>query len=237
MQAGRAKHLALSALTRLLGERRARTVLLARNFRSYRRAGVIFVHVPKAAGSTVSAALYGRSLGHFTATELRDHDAAAFAEIPSFAILRDPIARAVSAWRYVRAGGTADGWIAPHRDYALPAFQTLEHFACDWLPERIGRPDLDFVFRPQAEFVYDETGVTLPDRLFSLEDPGPLATFLSGYDVADLTRTARRNQNPGGERDLAALPDRARDALTEIYAGDMALYRATGDRAAEGRSK
>lgn len=210
---------------RLLGVERVNSILLARNFRAYRRAGVIFIHVPKAAGSTISAALYGRSLGHFTAAELRDHAPRTFTKLSSFAILRDPVARAVSAWRYARSGGTAEGWIAPHPDYALPAFQTLEHFACDWLPPRIAAPDLDFVFRPQTGFVCDQTGTPIPDHLFALERPAPLSAFLATRGVADLSRMPGRNRNPGGEDDLATLSARARGALAGIYADDVALYR------------
>lgn len=37
----------------------------------WKATGVIFVHVPKAAGVSVSRALYGRPLGHFRALDIR----------------------------------------------------------------------------------------------------------------------------------------------------------------------
>ncbi|MEM8698597.1 MAG: sulfotransferase family 2 domain-containing protein, partial [Pseudomonadota bacterium] len=146
MQSGPLKHKLLRGLTLAMGAERTQRLVLARNFAAYRRAGVIFVHVPKAAGSTISEALYRRSLGHFTAREMAAYDHTWFERLPSFAVLREPVERTYSAWRYVRTGGTAEGWIAPSPDYTLPEFASFERFAEEWLPPRITDPEaLDFV--------------------------------------------------------------------------------------------
>lgn len=225
MQRGRIKHLAIGAMTRIAGAERMHRLMLARNFAAYRRTGAIFVHVPKVAGSTISAALYRGSLGHFTAVEMAAYDPDWFARLPSFAVLRDPVERALSAWRYVRSGGTAEGWVAPRAEYDLPEFRDFERFATEWLPSRTAAGDdtLDFVFQTQTRFVCDPAGVVLVDRLFRLDNPAPLSTYLEGATGLGLSRLARRNVNPEGARLVAEIPQAVRKALTEIYARDAEL--------------
>ena len=220
MRTGRLKQAVLRGLSGLIGAERTHRLVMQRNFAAYRREGVIFVHVPKAAGSTISEALYGRSLGHKTAAEMQSYDAEWFARLPSFAVMRDPVERAYSAWAYARAGGTAEGWVEPRADYALPGFSDFDRFAAEWLPPRIGDPDLDFVFRPQSHFVSGE-GV-LVDRLFRLGDWDPLSDWLETAIGRGLTQTRWRNQNPAAVP--AEIPVETRTRLTDLYAADMALF-------------
>ena len=75
--------------------------------RQFHRDRVIFVHVPKCAGSAFLDAYLGYQTGHITAGEYRNADPDLFAEAYVFTFVRDPIARFVSAYDHVQ---TDDLW-------------------------------------------------------------------------------------------------------------------------------
>ncbi|MEL6477562.1 MAG: sulfotransferase family 2 domain-containing protein [Pseudomonadota bacterium] len=223
MKRGQVKHALLQGMRSVMGEARTQRLLLARNFAAYRRVGVIFVHVPKAAGSTISQALYGRSLGHFSVAEMAGYDAAWFERLPSFAVLRHPVDRTYSAWRYVRSGGTEEGWIAPRPDYAEPDFAQFDRFVEAWLPQRLARPaELDFVFRPQSSYLTGPDGQPATARLFRLGDWDPLSDYLIATIGRGLTQTRWRNQNPGGAPE--SISPETRQTLADLYTADMDLF-------------
>ena len=98
MRLGKIKSITLKALRAVLGPKFVNGRMAARNLAHYRQCGAVFVHVPKNAGSSISRALYGRSLGHKTAQEMMAYNPKLFQELDSFAVLRDPLERAISAW-------------------------------------------------------------------------------------------------------------------------------------------
>lgn len=75
----------------------------------YNKAGVIFCHVPKNAGSKINFALYGRRLGHIRLSQLILENKK---QLPILAVWREPIERFLSACAYARGGGGTDGIIA-----------------------------------------------------------------------------------------------------------------------------
>lgn len=158
----------LSPLERIFGSERLRDFRLRRNYRHYNRTGIVFIHIPKAAGSSISYSLYGQSLGHFTAQELMSFRPTDFTARYSFSVIRHPIQRLRSSYNYICSNGTEFGSIAPNKDYLADDFRTFELFVKSWLP----RQDLDVldpVLRPQARFVCDEGGNLLVKEIFKLE--------------------------------------------------------------------
>ena len=79
----------------------------ARN--NFRRAGVAFVHVPRAAGLSISRTLYNRDIFHFSASQMRRVLPADVLNLPRFAIVRNPWDRTVSAYHFATQGGVPDG--------------------------------------------------------------------------------------------------------------------------------
>lgn len=74
---------------------------------------LIFIHVPKAAGSSVSSALFGGNTGHKPISRFYAHDPIKTRNYFSFTFVRNPWDRLWSAYRYFNAvvGQTA------HRDH------------------------------------------------------------------------------------------------------------------------
>ena len=71
--------------------------------------GVLFIHIPKAAGSSISLSLYGIQVGHIPAKKYYLSNRKEFADIKSFSIVRDPINRFTSAYYFLCSGGMTLG--------------------------------------------------------------------------------------------------------------------------------
>ena len=136
----------------------------------WRHAGLVFVHVPKAAGTSICAALYGRFLGHATSTQIRRY-APDVGDIPSFAVTRNPWDRCVSAYRFAVAGAGASGLVARinrPEQYRIAAFRSFEAFVNEWLMQRDLR-GADSVFRPQFDYVRSRPGTRPIDHVGKVE--------------------------------------------------------------------
>lgn len=184
---------------------------------------ILFVHIPKTGGMAISAVLqqagemrFDRPLRqgrhrfqprHATADTIASlYDPAWFDMI--FAVVRDPVARAVSEYRYQRRKSGLhlarlagfDAWLALAlaRSAKDPAFR-------------------DNHFRPQTDFLLPRT------RVFRFEDglSAPLAAVsaLTGLDLAP--RLALRNPSP----EPAFTPsDRSLDRLATAYRRDFETF-------------
>ncbi len=156
-------------------------LLVRRRERTLLKAGVVFVHVPKAAGSSINQALYGRFMGHYTARDVARFGSRAVAALPRFTVVRDPWSRAVSAWRFARAGvGRGDGVVAGMADaarYDRPEFQSFDRFVHDWLAQAdLSRED--GIFQPQVRWFTDARGRTIVDHVGRLEDLAPTIAWV-----------------------------------------------------------
>jgi hypothetical protein len=183
-----------------------------------RRRGLIFVHVPRAAGTSVAQALYGpRNTLHHSARYFRALDPAFFAAADSFAVLRDPVERFASAFAFVKAGGTCSCKMTDVFVRQTRAIRTVDDYL-DFLEDR-DPWSLDFVMRPQAWFVTDlRTGAVLVKRLFQLvPDMIELLAFLQRHGVASLPRLNASERLP------LHLTDRQYDRIRCLYAQDFAL--------------
>jgi len=140
---------------------------ILRRRRYWNEAGVIFIHVPKAAGVSVSRALYGRPLGHFFARDIRRVCPVEFKDLPTFAVVRNPIDRLFSAYRFAKAGGTGEMGMANPELYQSEYFASFDKFVCEWLfKQDINR--VDGVFKPQHLYFCNEDEVIV-DKIIKLE--------------------------------------------------------------------
>jgi hypothetical protein len=165
----------------LLPARVRQIALVRRRAKYWRAAGIVFVHVPKAAGTSVTDMLYGRFMGHSRAVDIRRWAPADIRKLPSFSIARNPWSRTVSAYRFAKAGkGRGEGYQAGIRNpemYDVPEFGTFESFVKEWLT-RFDVHALDGVFRPQWTFLYDDERRLLVDHLGRLEDLAPTMDYI-----------------------------------------------------------
>lgn len=183
-----------------------------------RARGLIFVHVPRAAGTSIARALYGQACTHHHSMRYyRALDPEFCAHAPSFAVLRDPLDRFASAFFFVRAGGTGDCRLARVFAAQTAHIRGVDDYL-DFLEARTDL-DLDFTMRPQSWFVTDlVTGAPLVDELFLYgEDNGLLAAWLARHGVKELPWLNRSERSP------LILTPRQRRRIERLYASDFAL--------------
>jgi hypothetical protein len=183
-----------------------------------RARSLIFVHVPRAAGTSVVRALYGEGcIHHHSMRYYRalDPDFAQTAE--SFALLRDPFDRFASAFGYVRAGGTRSSRLSDVFIRQTAGVATVDDYL-SFLEER-GPLDMDFVMRPQSWFVCDPaSGAPLVKQLFLLgEETCALDAYLAPQKIGPLPWLNR------GPHLTLRLNARQRQRIEHLYADDFAL--------------
>lgn len=165
----------------LVGTPIERALLVRRRSPDWLAAGVVFIHIPKAAGTSVSEALYGRFLGHLGASDVRRWGSRAVNALPFIAVARNPWDRLVSAYRFARRGtgigGVRTGAIWRPEQYRVKECDRFDTFVRDWLLPRDPRR-LDPVFQPQSPFVFASDGTSLVDYIGRFEDLGATFEFL-----------------------------------------------------------
>lgn len=202
-----------------------RAVLVKRRERIWIDAGILFIHVPKAAGTSINLALYGRFIGHVRASDVARWGSARLKSLPSFAVTRNPWDRLVSAYRFARRLRTKD-WKSDARvpravRSQVPEFESFASFVTDWLAHRDVR-SLNQIFQPQSLFVCDPGGKVLVDHVGRLDDLAPTVDFLHRLGIAPAIEQTNLSGEPVDYRsyytpELAALVGR-------IYAEDVGIF-------------
>lgn len=130
--------------------------------------GVIFIHVPKAAGISISNAIYGRPLGHLKAKDIYEVDGRLLSEMFTFGFVRHPVNRFISGYSYIKENY--------HYLKGSPGLPSLEHlnlgpneFVERWL-SRMNLKKVNFVFQSQADFLYDDNDLLLVEKLCYYEN-------------------------------------------------------------------
>ena len=111
-----------------------RKINIFRNQPIWRKYSTIFIHIPKAAGVSVNKAIYGKTLGHYYASELKRFIPVTFQHSFKFAVVRHPVDRLFSAYSFAKIGGTKEmrmhneNYYRSHKD-----FKSFESFVLNWL--------------------------------------------------------------------------------------------------------
>ncbi len=194
-------------------------------FDLFRRSGVIFVHVPKNAGKTITGVIYddidpidaSRINAHHSAQYLRLFDRRAFDQGFKFAIVRDPRTRFVSAFHYLKSSSKYD----VDRNFAE---RELGQFAT--LSELCAAADLALVerlfhwphFRPQVSFLCDRNGEVLVDALVLFERMG------TGMAAAGNLLGRQWDVSPQASRHACEDVDAVGPLIERFYPDDVRLH-------------
>jgi hypothetical protein len=184
--------------------------------------GILFIHIPKNAGTSISHALYGKEIGHHPVAWYRERFPHSLAGIPSFAVVRDPVRRFVSAFLFLKSGGM-------NADDARFAQEKLSPFAdplqlaeacgqsCFWRDLQISHHH----FKPQSSFVIWR-GRRAVDFLLRFEDL-PVCLERLPLSPAWLTGLERRNRT---RRTAKPKDDHSLRVLIEkLYPEDFILWK------------
>jgi hypothetical protein len=155
-------------------------ILVRRRQRIWLDRGIVFIHIPKAAGTSINTALFDRFMGHARAIDVLRWGSAELQALPRFAVVRNPWERLVSAYRFAKSGagiGKAAAGMRRPELYRAAEFESFERFVHEWLaPRDVAK--LDGVFRQQHPYVSDKQGRLLVHHLGRLEDLGPTCGFI-----------------------------------------------------------
>jgi len=94
----------------------------------FRRYNIIYIHVPKAAGSTVNDTFFGFGYGHRKIESYMNCDPDFTQQAFKFTFVRHPYTRFVSAYNYLNAGGKNDHDLQIRNAYP-DALRSLQSFA------------------------------------------------------------------------------------------------------------
>ena len=180
----------------------------------------IFVHIPKAAGTSVALSLFGELPFHYTAIQYRViFGRSDFRRYFKFAFVRNPWDRLYSAYRYLRAGGWDDkdkAWAEQH----LAPYPDFNAFVLDWLTADNLRAYMHF--RPQVEFVCDRRGRPLIDYLGYFETIEDDFRVVSGRLGTAVTLD---HVNASGRADYRSVYSaEAARRVAEVYRRDIAAF-------------
>lgn len=183
-----------------------------------RRRNLIFLHVPRTGGTSISHALYGsHRIEHYSARCLRAMAPQFWNATQSFAVLRDPLDRFASSYAFVRGGGTQSCRLSEVFREQTASIRSVD----DYLSFLEDRPpmQLDFVMRPQAWFICEpESGLPMTKRLFLYRrDQAALLAYLKPFGIDSLPWLNRSVRIP------LTLTGRQKHRVETIYADDFAL--------------
>jgi len=131
----------------------------------------VFVHIPKTGGKSILNALYGveahNAAGHATAQfYLSVFGCKKFDDFYKFAFIRNPWDRLYSGYNFAQLGG-----FGFEQDMALKKELhelSFEQFVKNWLtPQEI---DNWTIFRPQSEYILNESGDLMIDKIYYFEN-------------------------------------------------------------------
>lgn len=180
-----------------------------------RARGVLFVHVPKNAGTSISHALYGAQVKHHTVTYYASL-APDLLELPSFAIVRDPVDRFLSAFHFARTGGNPERPVSPAFRARYMKFRDLDD-AIEHVATARSIFDVDNIFRPQVWYLTDRDQEMVVDHLVPYQQIEAIAGLpcLNGLGCVPRLNAGRRS--------ALSLKPHQQSFIRDFYAADFAL--------------
>lgn len=199
-----------------------RKINLYRRFPYFKETGAIFVHVPKAAGTSIAHALYGRTLGHYTAEEYRHCFPSLYNSAFVFSFVRNPWSRALSAYRFAKQGKTESMAIDKPFQYEIPEFESFRDFVLGWLPNQ-DLKNSDFVFRRQSDFLIDNDNNLIVDFVGKVENIYEDLKIVQD-ELGSSLSLPRLNTTGGQDYSKHYLDQKMINVVGDIYAEDVKRF-------------
>lgn len=213
--------IAFSIINSLLGKKITNSLYSKRAIRTYKKNDVIFIHIPKAAGTSICCELYGRRNGHLKAAYIKDKIGKAFDEKYSFSVCRNPYERLYSSYKFATQGHTKDGAIANASLYKNEKFKSFESFVKDWLIHQ-KLTNIDLVFQPQYNFVFDKENRLIVNDIYKLEEIEKLKKTLSIKLKRKITIDKKNVSNKIPQKNMYT--SELKKIVYELYKNDFDLF-------------
>lgn len=190
---------------------------------SFMRLKMIYVHVPKVAGKSICDFLFdGERLGHMPYCWYEKNAPNLCGQYFRFSFVRNPWDRMVSAYHYLRSGGS--GKRDKEISKELSVFKTFDDFAVSWLNEKKLEEKIHFV--PQYEFLKNHEGLVDLDFIGRFEnlsrDVEKLCCQL-GRDKVHLNKLKKINASKRGDY-RQYYTETSREIVAELYKKDITMF-------------
>jgi len=179
----------------------------------------IFIHVPKAAGTSVTQALFNRPARHVPWQDYFEANPRKFNRYFKFAFVRNPWDRLVSTYFFLKAGGLN----AMDRDWAaanLGPYPDFDAFVRGWLTRENAATWVHF--KPQRSWICDDEGVCRMDFV------GRFETLDRDFQVVARRLGCARPLEKGNRSEHRPYHDyytpETRDRVADVYAADIDLF-------------
>ena len=187
-------------------------------FKDYHK-NLLFIHVLKAAGISVVKSVYGvDKSNHATIFDYIAEDEIRTKTTKSFAIVRNPYDRLISAYFYLKSGGRAiidQAWY----ELYISKYPTLDDFVQNGgLESAISHNAEHFI--PQHRFIA-ESGIFYVDHIFKLERTEDLLVFLRENGVTKLEKI-NTNKAPTNKQEFY-VSEKSKEIINRLYKTDFDL--------------
>lgn len=188
-------------------------------------AEAIFIHIPKTAGTSLYNLIGYTGIGHvpYDWYETRDRDK--FKRYFKFAFVRNPWDRLVSAFLYLKRGGSNamdEQWGKSN----LGDYDTFEDFVKNWVTD--DNVERYFHFIPQYRFIYDQELVLKVDFVGRFENiQADFDVVANKLGIAERLPYVNKSQRKAYQ---TYYTDETRDIVSRVYRQDLELFNYQFDR-------
>ncbi|MEO9811067.1 sulfotransferase family 2 domain-containing protein, partial [Marinobacter alexandrii] len=186
---------------------------------------MIFIHIPKAAGTAINQGLFGRlaGLGHASCQKyLQIYGSAKFNSMFKFTFTRNPYDRFVSAYEYLKTGGNNSHDALFKREF-IDKYRSFDDFVLNGFSKN---DDIrkHIHFRKQADFIFidDKLAVDFVGRHENIQDDYQYIASMI-HDAKDL-KTKNASTREKSFEDYFQT-DSIRSVINEFYEPDFRLLK------------
>lgn len=195
------------------------------NVRVQRRCGAFFIHVPKNAGTSISKAVYGKQLSHWTLRDYISYQEDLPRIYPFFAILRDPVDRFLSAYTFLSKNGTEEVGV---KSFERPDKRSLgTPLALSRYLQEKETATLHPALKSQFHYISDYNGRIDKVTLFRQDQFNKIASFLQSFRLTSTSGIPKINQTGRNYCNPEEL-DEIRSNLEKVYPIDFKLFQESG---------
>lgn len=158
----RSKTKARTQIKHLLRLRYHKAIQHSYRLEKFNEYNMIFIHIPKAAGTAINQGLFGRlaGLGHVSCQKyLQIYGNANFNSMFKFTFTRNPYDRFVSAYEYLRTGGNNSHDLLFKRE-AIDKYKDFDDFVLNGFAKN-EKMQRHIHFKKQADFLYIDNKIAV----------------------------------------------------------------------------
>lgn len=143
--------------------------------------GLLFIHIPKAAGSFVSLNLYGCQVGHARICDYlnKRKNVSILENLVVFTVVREPVSRFISAYNFLQRGGMTLRDLNLSKKYQIDTL-SIDDFLSIYDLEDVSSEIVHF--KRQLDFL-SHNNTIYADYIFRMESMVDLVSFLEPYGL------------------------------------------------------